>query len=152
MNTFKKIKLKNSEYDYLFIAIESDTTVVEAVPVIKKINKNAKILFDMFLKQGNNSRRFIEYNYVNNEEIDINKFNIVHNVSDDIYNTTKSFFKKNILLLELFIILFPYTPSSKLNKSDISCVIATALPPYFLIVLNILYIKLATYLLEVTPN
>ncbi len=72
MNTFKKIKLKNSEYDYLFIAIESDTTVVEAVPVIKKINKNAKILFDMFLKQGNNSRRFIEYNYVNNEEIDIN--------------------------------------------------------------------------------
>ena len=63
MNTFKKIKLKNSEYDYLFIAIESDTTVVEAVPVIKKINKNAKILFDMFLKQGNNSRRFIEYNY-----------------------------------------------------------------------------------------
>lgn len=100
MNTFKKIKLKNSEYDYLFIAIESDTTVVEAVPVIKKINKNAKILFDMFLKQGNNSRRFIEYNYVNNEEIDINKFNIVHNVSDDIYNTTKSFFKKNILLLD----------------------------------------------------
>ena len=68
MNTFKKIKLKNSEYDYLFIAIESDTTVVEAVPVIKKINKNAKILFDMFLKQGNNSRRFIEYNYVNNED------------------------------------------------------------------------------------
>ncbi|USF23000.1 hypothetical protein N508_000053 [Mucispirillum schaedleri ASF457] len=54
----------------------------------------------MFLKQGNNSRRFIEYNYVNNEEIDINKFNIVHNVSDDIYNTTKSFFKKNILLLD----------------------------------------------------
>ena len=100
MNTFKKIKLKNSEYDYLFIAIESDTTVVEAVPVIKKINKNAKILFDMFLKQGNNSRRFIEYNYVNNEEIDINKFNIVHNVSYDIYNTTKSFFKKNILLLD----------------------------------------------------
>ena len=97
MNTFKKIKLKNSEYDYLFIAIESDTTVVEAVPVIKKINKNAKILFDMFLKQGNNSRRFIEYNYVNNEEIDINKFNIVHNVSDDISNTTKYFFKKNIL-------------------------------------------------------
>ncbi|WP_350028804.1 type II toxin-antitoxin system RnlB family antitoxin [Mucispirillum schaedleri] len=64
------------------------------------MNKNAKILFDMFLKQGNNSRRFIEYNYVNNEEIDINKFNIVHNVSDDIYNTTKSFFKKNILLLD----------------------------------------------------
>lgn len=100
MNTFKKIKLKNSEYDYLFIATESDTTVVEAIPVIKKINQNAKILFDMFLKQGNNSRRFIEYNYVNNEEIDINKFNIVHNISDDIHNTTKSFFKKNISLLD----------------------------------------------------
>ena len=44
MNTFKKIKLKNSEYDYLFIAIESDTTVVEAVPVIKKINNKQKII------------------------------------------------------------------------------------------------------------
>lgn len=58
---------------------------------------------------------------------------------------------KNILLLELFKILFPYVPSSKLNMSDISCVIATLLPPYFLIVLNILYIKLATSLFEVTP-
>lgn len=100
MKTFKKIKLKDSKYDYLFIATESDTTVVEAIPVIKKINQNAKILFDMFLKQGNNSRRFIEYNYINNEEIDINKFNIINDVPDDIYSTTKSFFKKNISLLD----------------------------------------------------
>ena len=28
--------------------------------------------------------------------------------------------EKNILLLELFNMLFPYIPSSKLNKSDIS--------------------------------
>lgn len=100
MNTFKKIKLKNSEYDYLFIAVESDISVIEAVPVIKKINQNAKILFDMFLKQGNNNRRFIEYNYVNNEEIDINKFNIIYNVPDNIHNTSKSFFQKNISLLD----------------------------------------------------
>ena len=39
MKTFKKIKLKDSKYDYLFIATESDTTVVEAIPVIKKINQ-----------------------------------------------------------------------------------------------------------------
>lgn len=100
MKTFKKIKLKDSKYDYLFIATESDTTVIEAVPIIEKINQNAKILFDMFLKQGNNSRRFIEYNYINNEKIDINKFNIVNDVPDDIYSTTKSFFKKNISLLD----------------------------------------------------
>ena len=54
-------------------------------------------------------------------------------------------------MLELFKILFPYAPSSKLNKSEISCVIATLLPPYFLIVLNILYINYATSLFEVTP-
>ena len=59
--------------------------------------------------------------------------------------------EKNDFILELFKILFPYVPFSKLNKSDISCVIATPLPPYFLIVLNILYINDATYLFDVTP-
>ena len=58
---------------------------------------------------------------------------------------------KNIFISELFNMLFPYAPSSRLNKSDTSCVIATALPPYFLIVLKILYIKLATSLFDVTP-
>ena len=58
---------------------------------------------------------------------------------------------KNNFNSELFNILFPYAPSSKENKSDISCVIAVAPPPYFLIVLNILYIKLAVSLFEVTP-
>ena len=100
MKTFKKIKLKDIKYDYLFIATESDTTVVESIPIIKKINQNARIIFDMFLKQGNNNRRFIEYNYIYNEEIDINKFNVVHNVPDDIYDTTKSFFKKNMSLID----------------------------------------------------
>ena len=55
-------------------------------------------------------------------------------------------------MLELFKMLFPYVPLSKLNISDISWVIATPLPPYFLMVLKILYIKLATFLFEVTPN
>ena len=59
--------------------------------------------------------------------------------------------EKNVFMLELFNILFPYIPFSKLNRSDISCVIATALPPYFLIVLKILYIKLATFWFDVTP-
>ena len=59
--------------------------------------------------------------------------------------------EKNDFILELFNILLPYIPFSKLNKSDMSCVIATPLPPYFLIVLNILYIKDATSLFEVTP-
>ena len=66
-----------------------------------------------------------------------------------IFSSSKA---KNVFMLELFKMLFPYVPLSKLNISDISCVIATLLPPYFLIVLNILYIKLATFLLEVTPN
>ncbi len=100
MKTFKKIKLKNSEYNYIFIATDSDTSIMEAIPLIKKINHNAKILFDMFLKQGNNSRRFIEYNYIQNEDININGFQTVNNISDDIFNTTKSFFKKNIDLLD----------------------------------------------------
>ena len=39
-------------------------------------------------------------NYIYNEEIDINKFNVVHNVPDDIYDTTKSFFKKNMSLID----------------------------------------------------
>ena len=47
--------------------------------------------------------------------------------------------------------LFPYVPLSKLKISDMSWVIATPLPPYFLIVLKILYIKLATSLFDVTP-
>ena len=58
---------------------------------------------------------------------------------------------KITLKKQLFKILFPYVPSSKLNMSDISCVIAILLPPNFLIVLNILYIKLATSLFDVTP-
>lgn len=100
MNNFKKIKLKDSAYDYLFIATDSAVSVTEAIPIIKKINHNAKILFDMFSKQGNNSRRFIEYNYIQNEDININGFQTVNNISDDIFTITKSFFKKNIDLVD----------------------------------------------------
>lgn len=100
MNTFKKIKLKHSKYDYLFIAINSDISIIKSIPVIKKINHNAKILFDMFLKQGNNSRRFIGYDYIHNEDIDINKFYITNKIPEDIYMTSKSFFKHNSSLID----------------------------------------------------
>ena len=56
------------------------------------------------------------------------------NNKDGIINAKKN----NVFISELFNILLPYVPSSKLNRSATSCVIATPLPPYFLIVLNIL--------------
>ena len=72
-----------------------------------------------------------------------NDFISIFSFSDKFEYFSKTFIfssskEKNVFISELFNILLPYVPSSKLNKSETSCVIATPLPPYFLIVLNIL--------------
>ena len=94
MRYFKKNKLKNSTYDYLFIGTSGDINTTDIIAEIKKINSDTVILFDLFLRHTYNGKRFLVYSHKKDEKIDINKFNIVNinNIPKDILNISDNFF------------------------------------------------------------
>lgn len=102
MRYFKKNKLKNSTYDYLFIGTSGDINTTDIIAEIKKINSDTVILFDLFLRHTYNGKRFLVYSHKKDEKIDINKFNIVdiNNIPKDILNISDNFFKKNLNLID----------------------------------------------------
>lgn len=70
--------------------------------ILKKINSDTVILFDLFLRHTYNGKRFLVYSHKKDEKIDINKFNIVdiNNIPKDILNISDNFFKKNLNLID----------------------------------------------------
>ena len=120
------------------VVIDSTTTLTTNIGTSNfkltdntKYNDNLDIEYTpTFDKNGN----LIPFHY--SKEENGKKTNV--NITGNAKVKSSSSNEKNVFILELFRILFPYAPLSKLNKSEISCVIATLLPPYFLIVLNIL--------------
>lgn len=100
MTYFKTFKLKNEKYDYLVIAKNYESSLSNIIELEKHIKQDqANILFDLIVKNGTNSNRFIEYKYQKNTS-NPGSFAVVNAVSDNIKAITSKFLQKNQNLID----------------------------------------------------
>lgn len=100
MTYFKIFKLKNEKYDYLAIAKNYESSLSSIAEIEKYIKQEqAKILFDLLVKNGTSSNRFIEYEYQKGR-LNQNNFTVVPVVSDNIKAITSKFLQNNQMLID----------------------------------------------------
>lgn len=91
---YEIIKLENQKYDYLIIANPVNTDLPYTTEIMHEINVNkANVLFDMLLINGTNAPRFISCEITKNEHL-FGEHKLAENVSDDILQISRDYFKK----------------------------------------------------------
>lgn len=95
MKNYSLIKVDNSEYDWIVIAISYVSPIDEVDSIIQAIRgRSTRILFDLTLINGISSNRYISLK-VDNGEYSKSSFRVVQHVTSSVKDVGLSYFANN---------------------------------------------------------